>query len=374
MTVPPPPNQWGSQPPTGGQPGGAPHWGPPQPWGPPPGPPQRRGGKGKWIFGGIALLAVIAVTVVITVLVVGKDSGWWITDADERQVASEIASANDKGPVDDHHRGPDVCALGTDSRDAQLPSSAMVGIARDPSVPATAWTPADQRSMYETVGEAMRSAADQTVPLVKLTPHRVMRELYEQFIAYARAYVERIPTYTASRRPPRWGFRTACMDSISRICAAINYGSASARGPLVPSASSPEHIAALGNPADPQRFLTEPNSACADWDAALSQFGTDTVDWLAIPSDIPASQWTQEQRAVNDAVAPVMRTFADKLQALGERSGNPIFQDFADLSAQYRRAYGQALPTYTASDNYLAGAALRLSGIVLAACQAAGSS
>jgi len=75
MTVPPPPNQWGSQPPTGGQPGGAPHWGPPQPWGPPPGPPQRRGGKGKWIFGGIALLAVIAVTVVITVLVVGKNSG-----------------------------------------------------------------------------------------------------------------------------------------------------------------------------------------------------------------------------------------------------------------------------------------------------------
>ena len=93
MSVPPPPNQWGSQPPTGGHPAGAPQWGPPtggQPggipqWGPPPGPPQRRGGKGKWIFGGIALLAVIAVTVVITVLVVGKDSGGAITDADERQ-------------------------------------------------------------------------------------------------------------------------------------------------------------------------------------------------------------------------------------------------------------------------------------------------
>ncbi len=42
----------------------------------------------------------------------------------------------------------------------------------------------------------MRSAADQMVALAKLTPHRVMRELYEQFIAYSRAYADRIPTYT----------------------------------------------------------------------------------------------------------------------------------------------------------------------------------
>ena len=50
--------------------------------------------------------------------------------------------------------------------------------------------------MYESVGKAMRSAADQTVNLVKSTPHRVMRELYEQFIAYARAFADTVPTYT----------------------------------------------------------------------------------------------------------------------------------------------------------------------------------
>ncbi len=44
----------------------------------------------------------------------------------------------------------------------------------------------------------MGRAADQTVQLVKLTPHRAVRELYEQFIAYARAYIAAIPTYTAS--------------------------------------------------------------------------------------------------------------------------------------------------------------------------------
>src|SRR6476660_10368655 len=106
MSVPPPPNQWGSQPPTGGQPAGAPQWGPPtggqpggvpqQPWGPPP----RRGGKGKWICRGIALLAVIAVTVVITVLVVGKDSRSGSPNpTGTNGNGSDFASANDKGPV-----------------------------------------------------------------------------------------------------------------------------------------------------------------------------------------------------------------------------------------------------------------------------------
>lgn len=383
MSVPPPPNQWGSQQP-GGQPAGAPQWGPPQggaaqsgpqqPWGPPPGPPPSGGGKGKWIFGGIALLAVIAVTVVITVMVVGKDSGGQSatqTPTPTSGPPSDIASANDKGPVAVITEDP-TCAPSTPIFETLAAQQRNGWDARDPSIPAAAWTPA-VRAQFEAVGQAMRSAADQMVPLAKLTPHRVMRELYEQFIAYAFAYVESIPTYRAAD-DHLVGVSNSTMDSISRICAAINYGSASARGPLVPPLSAPAHTAALGDLAEPQRFLTEPNSACADWDSALSQFGTDTADWLAIPSDIPASQWTPEQRAINDAVAPVMRTFADKLQALGEQSGNPTFQDFAELSAQYRRAYVQALPSYTATDNYLAGAALRLSGVVLAACQAAGTS
>src|SRR5215207_646298 len=109
MSVPPPPNQWGPQAPTGGQPvgaqqwgpppGGAPQWGPQQPWGPPPGPPRRGGGKGKWILAGIAVLAVIAVTVVITVLVVGKDSVGGDSPTPTNGSDSEFASAGDKGPA-----------------------------------------------------------------------------------------------------------------------------------------------------------------------------------------------------------------------------------------------------------------------------------
>src|SRR6476659_6065901 len=171
MSVPPPPNQWGSQPPTGGQPAGAPQWGPPtggqpggvpqQPWGPPP----RRGGKGKWIFGGIALLAVIAVTVVITVLVVGKDSGSGSPNPTRTNGnSSDIASANDKGPVaiitdDPTCSGWNRIADGLSAQERNLNWAN-----RDKSIPATFWTPQQLRT-YESVAKAMRTAADQSVQL-----------------------------------------------------------------------------------------------------------------------------------------------------------------------------------------------------------------
>src|SRR5262245_24522058 len=209
MSVPPPPHQ----PPMGNQPvggaqwgpppqGGAPQWGPPQQWGPPPGtqpPPPSRGGKGKWIFGGIALLAVIAVTVVITVLVVGKDSGTSPTPGRTSGNGSEIASANDKGPVGIITEDP-TCESWRRINDSV--AAAQKGVSwpeRDQTVPASAWTP-QQRSMYEAVGKATGGAADKVVGIVKLTPHRVMRELYEQFIAYSRAFVDGIPSYTASEK------------------------------------------------------------------------------------------------------------------------------------------------------------------------------
>jgi hypothetical protein len=378
MSVPPPPNQWGPQPPTGGQPvGDVPQWGPPpggQPggapqWGPPPGPPPRGGGKGKWIFGGIAVIAVIAVTVVITVLVVGKDSASSPspTSTSTAGPTSDIASANDKGPATIITEDP-TCASTRPILDALASQERNGWDKRDPSVPASAWTPA-VRAQFEAVGQAMRTAADQMVALAKLTPDRVMRELYEQNIAYSRAYADRIPTYT----PLDDNLALAAIaagNSIGDICAAIGYQSAPARGPLMPVPATPSQVAPPGNPEDPQRFLPGPNPVCAEWSTVLDDFQRDTADWLSIPSDIPASGWTPEQRAINDAVAPVMEASADRLQALGERSGNLTLQDFALLSAQYRRAYAESLPTYIAADNFLSEAGTALTGIVQAACKA----
>ena len=100
MSLPPPPDSFGSQSPiSGGQPGGgapqhwaphqsggpagppqggAPSWGPQQQW---PGqqwpgspPPQSGGGKTKWILGALAIVLAIALAVVITVVLVRPDN------------------------------------------------------------------------------------------------------------------------------------------------------------------------------------------------------------------------------------------------------------------------------------------------------------
>jgi hypothetical protein len=383
MSAPPPPNQWGSQPPTGGQPAGAPQWGPPgqpsqppqwapqqQPWGPPPGPPPGRGGKGKWIFGGIALLAVIAVTVVVTVLVVGKNSGESPNPTPTNGNGPDIASANDKGPANIIAEDPTCESWGRVAREYSSATKAVSWGNRDQSIPATAWT-SDQRTMYETAGRAMTSAADQTVNLVKLTPHRTMRELYEQFIAYAKAFSERIPSYKPN--DDSLAVTTDTVGSaLSDVCSAIDDRSAPTLAALIPVPPPPTTVSPVGDPANPSRFLTSSNSVCADWSTLLDKASADTAAWRAIDPKIPATDWTPEQKATNDAVVPVMSTYANDLEQLGRRSGNPTLEDIAVSSAQYQRAFVKALPTYTAADNYLSEAATYLARMVNWACKAVG--
>jgi hypothetical protein len=379
MSVPPPPNQWGSQPPTGGQPVGAQPWAPPpggfppggpqQGWGAPPGPPPRRGGKGNWILAGIAVLAVIAVTVFITVLVVGKDSGSSPTPTNGN--GSDFASANDKGPVGIITEEPTCAAWNRIGNGLSIPERDVGWGDREVSVPASAWTP-QQRTMYETVGKAMRTTADQSVELARKTPHRVMRELYEQFVAYASTFADRVPTY----KPNDSAFAAAADEMVTtlvNICKAITSGSAAAQAPLVPDTAAPTELSALGDPAAPQKFVSHSDSVCTEWLSVYPKFDADTAGWRQdADPNIPASQWTPEQKSASNAVVPLMTAFADKAEDLGRRSGNPTFEDFAVLSAQYRRAYVLALPTYTPADNDLVTTSTALANTIGHACEATG--
>jgi hypothetical protein len=103
----------------------------------------------------------------------------------------------------------------------------------------------------------------------------------------------------------------------------------------------------------------------------LDQFGGQTDEWQKIDPNIPAILWNQEQKATNYSAATVMNTYASKLEQLGRRSGNATLQDFAELSAQYRRAFALAIPTYAPVDNHLANAANYASTTVLGACSSA---
>jgi len=318
----------------------------------------------------VTLIAVLATALAVTLLL--GDGGSEKPQAPSKRgsdPSSAIASANDTGPVAVITEDPS-CAAWTSINNDLANNGELLWNDRDRSVPASAWTQ-KQRAQFLAAGQAMRNAAAQTAGLVRLTPHRVMRELYEQFIAYARDYAERIPKYTPADNNLA-GTANSASSALGAICAAITDGSAAARGPMVPPVAPPSQVAPLGNPSNPEPFLTRLNPVCVDWRSALDQFGGQTAEWQKIDPNIPAILWNQEQKATNYAAASVMNMYASKLEQLGRRSGNPTLQDFAELSAQYRRAFSLAISTYTAPDNHLANAANYASTTILGACASAG--
>ena len=388
MSLPPPPGSFGSVPPNGGggpswggqpqqpgQPYGAPHpgqpggpWGSPQQWAG--GPPPNKGGKGKWILVGLALVAVIAMSIVGTVLVLRSDSGGGggsTPSAQNRK--SEFASANDLGPVNIITEDPTCAAWSKIAVEYVDKTKAVKWADRDFEVPAAQWTQS-QRDAYQTVGAAMARAADQADNLVKQTPHRVMRELYSQFIVYARLFVPKISTYT--RDDDAMAVTTdSLVTGISNICSAISYGAAAPVAPLLPAPEPPSSPLSPPSGNDQvDRFLSTGNQVCGEWEELGNKFSKDTEAWRSLDLDVPATQWSPEQRSVNEAVAPVMTENADNMERLGRESGNPILEDFAVLAAQYRRGFVAAVPTYTSVDNFLSEAASLLYTSVTWACKA----
>jgi hypothetical protein len=390
MTLPPPvdpygpPPQgggapsWGGQPPGyGGQygppaqspPGGPPQWGQQPQWAGPPGLPSTKGGRGKWILGGLAIVVVIALAVVITVLVMRPSGGGGPTPTPTNG-HSDFASAGDAGPVNIIAEDPTCEAWGKVARDYADVEKSASWAARDLSVSAGGWTP-EQRNMYDTVGKAMAGAADQTERLVKQTTHRAMRELYEQFIAYARKFVDAIPTYDA--KDANLAIVTDTIgNGLANICSAIDYRSAQPIAPLIAVPAPPERTSPAGEPRVTPMFLADNNPVCPKWATAVSKFVDDTAAWQAIPAKIPATEWTPDQKATYDAVASVMSTNADELENLGRQSDNPTLEDIAVLASQYRRAYVLAIPSYTSADNFLSEAASDLVKTIDWACKAAG--
>jgi hypothetical protein len=366
---PPPPPPGGPPPPPGnpfppqGYPGPQQPWSQQQSWAAG-SPPKRRGNGWKWGLGALVLLVVIGVTAAVTISVTKDGSDDTPSPTGE---TFGLASADDKGPVDVITEDPSCAAWGPINQtfvDIQRRGWDQ----RDPSIPASEWAP-EQRSHYEEVAAAARAAADQSVALAKLTPHRVMRELFEQFIAYARAYSDAIPGYTASDNSLAAVAITTSTVLVT-TCSAIAYGSAPARGPLVASGPPPSDVAALTDPDQARPFMLASDSTCPEWGDVIARFGEETRAWQRLNPNDPASTWTPAQRAAATDVIPAMIRSADRIHELGQRSSNPSLRDFADFAAQYRRAYAGSLPTYAPSDYYLADTALRTTSLISEACKA----
>lgn len=377
MTTPP---QGGWQPdPHGRPPHGQPQYGPPQgypgpqPPGFPPGqwpqqpPPAKGGGSLKWLLVAVAVLLVISISVGVTLIVTREDGDEPSQTAGAN--TSDIASANDTGPVAIIMEEPtckafntinnslaDIVANGWAENRAQLGSLSE-------------WSP-QQREQVQAVSLAMRNAADQAVALARETPNRVVREIYDQFIAFGRAYADSVATYTP-RNDNLASANVSASGALIGICNSIEYESAG-RSIAVEPLRPPSELSRARNPADAGPFLSDTNGQCGDWVARLDQFIATTPDWQTRDGSIPASQWTAERVALERSTVPLLEQYASQASEAGRASGNPVFEDLAETAALYIRSYTAASEQYVQGDSWLQYTGFRISNLIAAACQSGG--
>ena len=366
MSLPPQPGQWGPGVPPPGPPQPPPGYYPQSGWGaqqPPPTPPSQNNGL-KWLLVTVAVLLVIAISVGIALVVTRASSGPTETSTPPTTGA---ASANDTGPV--------AVVTSEPTCESWMPaSSSMSRIQangwddRDPSVPSTAWT-IEQRAQHDAVAKSLRQTAEQAVTFARETPNRVIRELYEQFIAYSRAYADSVPTYTSADDPLSLASVAASL-ALDAVCNSITYGSAAARSSSTSSSDPPSVVADPGDPAAPQMFGSKSDSACSALVQRTNEVTADLAEWVRQDANIPGSRWTPDQKAAEDAAAPIMTAFAADIEAIGRRGENPTLEDLAAFTAVYFRAYVSSLSSYIPADNYLIVVGLRTSNLLLTGCQA----
>ncbi|WP_338048657.1 Vmc-like lipoprotein signal peptide domain-containing protein [Mycolicibacterium llatzerense] len=320
----------------------------------------------------MSLVAVIAVTATVAVSCTknsGDSNGGGGDGTKTSAAPSDVASANDKGPVGIITEDPS-CAPWTPIINTLADVEGKGWLTRDPSIPSGSWTP-EVRAQYEAAGKAMRKAADQAVPLAKMTTHRVMRELYAQFIAYSRAYANSLSSYTPAADNLATTGSTAA-NVITNICAAISSGAAAARASMIPAPKPPTSIAPVGDLSNPEKMLESPDVVCQDLSPTIDQLlqNADFKKWLNTDPQIAVSDWSPDQQALTTIVMAVMSSTADSLEKLAQQSSNPLVQDFLMLGVQYRRTYLGALPTYQANDHDIYSAGQMAPGVVLGACKA----
>lgn len=334
---------------------------------------KRRGADAKWVLSGLCLLVAVVVVAVATLLVSHDNA-----DPPKPPTASgppgaatkpvDVASADDRDPagivLEDS-----TCQSWSPIAAAFVSSSENGWGERDPAIPARDWTP-DVRSQYEAIGVTLRSAGERSVELARATPHRIMRQLYSQFIAYSRAYVDAIADYTPDD-DALVRVVISASSALSAVCDAVTYGSAGARSPLVARAAATPGLDLVVNPAISERFLLSGSPVCAEWLGRVSQFDQDITGWKAIDPNIPARQLDSDSRAMLNAARPVMTAFSTDIQQIGLRSDNSVLSDFATTGAQYLRGYVSSIQTYTPADNFLALAASAFTALITGGCRAA---
>lgn len=280
---------------------------------------------------------------------------------------SDLTSANDSGPVAIVTDEPTCRTFNTINNSLADIQQQGWGQMRGTLGPLDSWTPND-RQQVETVAKAMRNAADQAVPLAKQTPHRVVREIYEQFVAYGRAYADSIATYV----PADDGLASANVNASSAligICNSIQYGSAG-RSLALDSQLPPTSFSIPSDPANPDRVIKTAEPICDEWTARLDKFNADSSAWQDRDASVAATEWTPERRALEETAAPLLASYAVDLARIGRASENQTFEDLAVAASVYIQAYIASTSTYTNADSWLSYTAFRIANLIAGACRA----
>jgi serine/threonine protein kinase len=347
------------------------------PWMPPPLPPSGRRDRRWWLVGAAAVAMVAIIATVLVLTQGGSPSAKTPAVSSSPTAKDRWPSSDDTGPVGLVTADP-TCSTWTSVNETFLATSAIEhwdsthpGQLNPLKKPGSAWND-DERAVMQATAKAARVAAGKTTPLIADTPHRVMRELYEQFFVYGDAFANAIGDKYLPRDAGPGATQESVANALVSICTTIATGAANGRSPLVPAVDTP--APALGFHL--QRFIaTSDLPTCGEVTSVVAKYKNNPTvkDWESRDQLVSAGQWSAEQKALADAVTPLMVGVADDIQRAAQGAKNPGMLDFAVLSAQYQRAVVKALPTYAFNDGEIYGTARYLRDVLRDACSSVAS-
>lgn len=114
---------------------------------------------------------------------------------------------------------------------------------------------------------------------------------------------------------------------------------------------------------------TSPDPVCAEWSSLATDYTAKQSAWAKTDPNVPAAQWTADDRKLNLEVLPVLKSQADDMRRLGDKATDPVVKLLMLQQAAYERLYAERLPNYVPADQSLWQATINFSFAVKTACQ-----
>ncbi|MEN4476595.1 hypothetical protein [Mycolicibacterium cosmeticum] len=113
-----------------------------------------------------------------------------------------------------------------------------------------------------------------------------------------------------------------------------------------------------------------PDPVCAEWNPIATDYATKQAAWAKTDPNVPASDWTPEDRALNLGIVPVLRAQVADMRRLAGKAEDPILKGLMLQQAAYEEVYAERLPNYQPSDQKLWQATVHFSSAVNSMCTA----